>query len=260
MPRCFVIQPFDKGPYDKRYKDVLAPAISDAGLEPYRVDEDPAVTIPIEEIEKGIREAEICLADVTTNNPNIWFEVGFALANGRPVVMICADPRQEQYPFDVRHRQIIPYTLQSSSDFDKLKSDVTTRLRAQAVKAEKLKTAAAMSQASVTVSGSLLPHEVSVLITIMSTVDTPDSSMSAWQIKEEMKRSGFTAMASTLAIAGLARKGMIESYRGRDENGESYNYCKITEGGVDWMLENDQMVRLTKVPTSSPITDDDIPF
>jgi hypothetical protein len=41
MPRCFVIQPFDDGgPYDKRYKDVLLPAIKDADLEPYRIDED----------------------------------------------------------------------------------------------------------------------------------------------------------------------------------------------------------------------------
>jgi hypothetical protein len=38
MPRCFVIQPFDDGgPYDKRYKDVLFPAINDAGLEPSRL-------------------------------------------------------------------------------------------------------------------------------------------------------------------------------------------------------------------------------
>ena len=38
MGRCFVIQPFDQGPFDKRYDDVFAPAICDAGLEPYRVD------------------------------------------------------------------------------------------------------------------------------------------------------------------------------------------------------------------------------
>jgi hypothetical protein len=38
MARCFVIQPFDRGgPYDKRYRDVLTPAIQEAGLEPYRV-------------------------------------------------------------------------------------------------------------------------------------------------------------------------------------------------------------------------------
>ncbi len=63
MPRCFVIQPFDdNGPYDKRYKDVLEPAITDAELEPYRVDEDPSVAVPIDDIERGIRDSEICLA------------------------------------------------------------------------------------------------------------------------------------------------------------------------------------------------------
>ena len=34
MPTCFVIQPFDKGPFDKRYDDVLDPAIRAALLEP----------------------------------------------------------------------------------------------------------------------------------------------------------------------------------------------------------------------------------
>lgn len=41
MSTCFVIQPFDGGPFDKRYDDVIAPAIVAAGLEPYRVDRDP---------------------------------------------------------------------------------------------------------------------------------------------------------------------------------------------------------------------------
>ena len=90
----FVIQPFDKGQYDKRYKDLLEPAIRDAGLTPYRVNEAPPV-IPLDGIDK-CRKSEICLADVTTNIPNIWYEVGFAIANGKPVVLICLDPRPGQ--------------------------------------------------------------------------------------------------------------------------------------------------------------------
>ena len=63
MSTCFVIQPFDQGPFDKRFDDIFQPAISAAGLEAYRVDRDPRVSIPIEEIEPGIRNAEVCLAD-----------------------------------------------------------------------------------------------------------------------------------------------------------------------------------------------------
>jgi hypothetical protein len=67
---CFVIQPFDGGPFDKRFDDVFAPAIIASGLEPYRVDRDPAVRVPIEEIEHRIYGADLCLAGITTDNPN----------------------------------------------------------------------------------------------------------------------------------------------------------------------------------------------
>ena len=88
MGICFVIQPFDAGPFDKRYEDVFVPAIEDAGLEPYRVDRDPAATIPIQDIEEGIRRADSCLADISLSNPNVWFELGFAIAAGKPVVLV----------------------------------------------------------------------------------------------------------------------------------------------------------------------------
>jgi len=71
MATCFVIQPFDGGAYDKRYKDVYAPAIVAAGYEPYRVDHDASVSVPIESIEAGIRNAMVCLADISEENPNV---------------------------------------------------------------------------------------------------------------------------------------------------------------------------------------------
>ena len=86
MPSCFVIQPFDRGAFDKRYEDVFSPSIAAAGLEPYRVDRDPGASIPIEQIESGIRAAAVCLADITADNPNVWFEVGFAIASGKELV------------------------------------------------------------------------------------------------------------------------------------------------------------------------------
>ena len=59
MPTCFVIQPFDSGKFDKRFQDIYKPAIEAAGLEAYRVDLDPGVLVPIESIEKGIRQAAV---------------------------------------------------------------------------------------------------------------------------------------------------------------------------------------------------------
>jgi hypothetical protein len=268
MQKCFVIQPFDNGgPYDKRYRDVLTPAITDAGLESYRVDEDPGTTIIIDDIENGIREAEVCLADITTNNPNIWYEVGFALANGKRTVLICLEPRPEPFPFDIRHRNIIKYTLHSSSDFDKLKKEVTTRLKAQAEKAEKLQTVAALSQIQNT--EGLSAHEIAALVTILSERVSPDDGLSVYVLKDNMGRSGYTPIAVGLAVESLVRKELIERFDAIDhENRDSYPACRLTSKGMDWLLQNQDRFRMRKneqrqelvARTAGPITDEDIPF
>lgn len=97
--RCCIFQPFDNGPFDKRYTDVLEPAIKAAKLEPYRVDRDPKATIPIDTLHIEIRSCSACLADITMDNPNVWYELGFAIAAGKPVIMICSEERAKRFPF-----------------------------------------------------------------------------------------------------------------------------------------------------------------
>lgn len=129
MQRCFVIQPFDGGAFDSRYDDVLTPAIVAARLEPYRVARDPSVRIPIENIERGIKSSAICLADITLDNPNVWFELGYAIACSREIVLICSTDRRTK-PFDIQHRHIITYKAEAPRDFDRLKHEITPRLMA----------------------------------------------------------------------------------------------------------------------------------
>src|SRR3954462_6741990 len=138
--RCFVIQPFDQGKYDKRYVDLFAPAIVDANLEPYRVDADPLASIPIDEIARQIRSAKACFAEISTDNPNVWFELGYALSAGREICMVCSDERTGKFPFDVQHRQIITYNTNSISDFHDLRSKITIRLFAVSNKLDALST------------------------------------------------------------------------------------------------------------------------
>src|SRR5258708_38175730 len=126
MATCFVIQPFDKGRFDKRYAQVFVPAIKAAGLEPYRVDKDFGSDVPIDSIEEGIRAAAVCLADITTDNPNVWYELGFAFACGVPVVIVCASEREgKKYPFDIQHRTVTPYTSEAPEDFRHLEASIT---------------------------------------------------------------------------------------------------------------------------------------
>jgi hypothetical protein len=131
MGRCFIIQPFDNGrKYDKRFADTYKPAIEECGLEVYRVDKDPNSQIPIDDIDLQIRNSEICLADITEDNPNVWFEFGVAIAYHKDVILICSTERNGKFPFDVRHRTIIQYSNESSSDFDRLKQKIKEKINA----------------------------------------------------------------------------------------------------------------------------------
>jgi hypothetical protein len=130
MAICFVIQPFESK-YDKRFDDIYKPAIEAADLDAYRVDRDRSVEVPIDTIEAGIRDAAVCLADITTDNPNVWYELGFAFAANRPVIMVCANERSGKYPFDIQHRTVIDYLVDSPRDFDKLKQSITDTIKAR---------------------------------------------------------------------------------------------------------------------------------
>jgi len=138
MPTCFVIQPFDEGKFDKRYKQIFSPAIIAAGATPNRVDEDVQVEVPIEAIEKGIREAAVCLADITLDNPNVWFELGYAIAIGRPVAMICSTERVGKYPFDIQHRAVIRYKIDAPEDYIDLEEKITDKIKVLLEKREAL--------------------------------------------------------------------------------------------------------------------------
>ena len=126
--RCCVFQPFDKGAFDKRYEGAVMPAIQNAGLEPYRVDRDEGAIIPIETLHEEIKTAKICIADITTRNPNVMYELGFAIAAGKDVVIICSTQQTESFPFDIRHRGIIQYTPESISDLHQLQAQITAKL------------------------------------------------------------------------------------------------------------------------------------
>jgi len=251
---CFVMQPFDAGSFDRRYEEVFAPAIREAGLDPYRVDQDPKVAIPIQEIENGIRDAQLCLADITLDNPNIWFELGFAIACKKEVVLLCSDERKTPFPFDVQHRTIIKYATKSPSDFETLKGQISTRLKAYVAKAETL--ASVSDIANLTTFEGLDHHEVVALAAMAENLQYPEDDASMYQIKRDMEASGFTKIAATLAVKSLAQKQYIEyGDRHDSESDDYYTGYWFTETGWSWVLANKDRFVLKR-----PTPDDDIPF
>ncbi len=261
MEYCFVIQPFDKGVFDKRYDDVIAPAIQAAGLEPYRVDKDPKVESPIEDIENGIRQARVCLAEITTNNPNVWYELGYALACGKNVILICAEDREGRFPFDVQHRTILMYKTESSSDFNQIKGQISERIKALLEKEDSIKELSDSSPLAET--EGLSEHEIVALASVMKNQISPADTVYSQNIKNDMNSAGYTAIAASLAIRSLVRKKLISIISMTDMNGDYYSTYDITPEGESWLQKNISKLaikrRIAEEP-ALPNSDEDIPF
>lgn len=257
MGKCFVIQPFDRGKFDKRYRDVFAPAIKAVGLEPYRVDQDPSVAIPMDDIVSGIGKADVCLADISTDNPNVWFELGYAIALRKEVVLVCSDERTSKFPFDVQDRTIISYSTESGSDFDELRSRIETRITARLGRRSKLAMIGEIQ--SVARLGGLKPHEIAVLVSVASDMEGPEGGVPVHGIVSAMEAAGFTKLATTLGLTGLVSHDMLESYEDEDYNGERWIGYRLTGVGLGWLSGNEDSLVLRR-EVRAKADDDDLPF
>jgi hypothetical protein len=262
---CFVIQPFDSGPFDKRYEDTIEPAVSAAGLEPYRVDRDPRVVIPIEQIEEQIKIAHACVADISSDNPNVWFELGYAIAANKPVVLIAQDDPKRRFPFDVQHRHITRYRTDSARDFEKLRLEITARLIALLQKEEHMERVAQPS--SVADVQGLSQYELVALVSIAENIESPTSSVAMYNIRNDMERAKFTRVAVMLALGQLARKGLINFQEESDYNNGSYAAYVLTEEGMNWLYQHQDLLVLNRKElavseSARPDSDDDddVPF
>ena len=260
MAKCFVIQPFDKGKYDKRYSDVFSPAIQNAGFESYRVDQDPNVSIPVETIENEIKGSGACLVEITEDNPNVWFELGMAISLGKDCVLICSDERNTKYPFDVQHRKIIQYSTGSISDYDELRVKITERLIAINEKQEKLVN---LPQTVVQDTMGLSQHEIVALVSIGQNIGSPNDSVSVYIIRNDMDNSGFTKIAATIALNNLLERNFIEYENLHDQDGDTYSAYSLTGIGMNWLISNQEKLVLKKGAKPKNRVDeltDDIPF
>jgi hypothetical protein len=104
---CFVVQPFG-APFGGYYDSLFRPAIENAGLRPVRADAEIFGAGKImDQVWRGIRSAEVLVAELTTRNPNVYYELGLAHALGKPVVLISSE--EGDVPFDLRHIRVIYY-------------------------------------------------------------------------------------------------------------------------------------------------------
>jgi hypothetical protein len=104
---CFVMMPFAP-PLGDYYTKIFEPAIKKAGLKAVRADDDIFGTGKIiDQIWDGINSAKVLIAELTSRNPNVYYELGLAHALKKPVVLVCSN--EQDVPFDLKHIRVIYY-------------------------------------------------------------------------------------------------------------------------------------------------------
>jgi nucleoside 2-deoxyribosyltransferase len=72
------------------------------------------------DVARDIIESEFVVADITPSNPNVYYEVGFAHAMGKPVIMVADEAQVAKLPFDVAATRVVFYenTIAGKRNFE----------------------------------------------------------------------------------------------------------------------------------------------
>lgn len=103
---CFVLMPFaDK--YLEVYEQVYKPVCESNGIKCWRVDEISLPGSITRDIVQGIIDADIIIADLTSKNSNVFYELGIAHSVGNKTIMTCQSTAD--VPFDIANYRVILY-------------------------------------------------------------------------------------------------------------------------------------------------------
>ena len=101
------------------------PAITSAGYKPFRVDQREHNEKVDDLIIASIKESRFVVADFTGHRGGVYFEAGFAMGLGLPVIWSCREDAIENLHFDIRQYNCVRWTTAAG-----LKENLNNRIRA----------------------------------------------------------------------------------------------------------------------------------
>lgn len=269
-PTAFVIQSFDGGKFDRRYLETIRPGIVKGGAEPQRADEILGVKPVIQKIEDAISGADICIAEVSVDNPNVWLELGYALALNKPTVILCDRMHRERLPFDVQHRPVIFYSTESKGGYDELELKVAAEIRNLAKVVASEAEQEPILRLGATDIGELKGYEVAVLSALLAAWSTSPAGSSKWEIERKLERTVYTDTQIAMGITRLMALGYVEQSTEEDRDGEPYHAYRIAPSGIRWLHNNESAIKPVKAKRESGgpapdnfesgFADEDVPF
>ncbi len=128
MKNCFIVCPIGHENSETRKRSdtllnfVLKPLCEECGFHVIRVDESNTGDSITQNIIEHLTQDELVIADLSEQNPNAFYELGYRTALGKPTIQIKA--KGELLPFDVSSIQTFDYNINDIPDIEKFKERI----------------------------------------------------------------------------------------------------------------------------------------
>lgn len=106
--RAFVLMPFDSE-FDMIFNELVKPALEEVGYDVKRADSIANQQNILKDVVRGIAEADLVVADLTSVNPNVFYELGISHAMQKDTVLLTQSI--EDVPFDLKSYRVIKYSV-----------------------------------------------------------------------------------------------------------------------------------------------------
>ena len=119
MKQCFVISPIgEEGSEIRKHADdvfeyIIKPAMKECEIKAFRSDHLDKPGRISEQMFRSIYEADLCIAVLTSYNPNVFYELAVAQSAQRLVIILIE--RGQQLPFDISDLRCVYYDLEIRS-------------------------------------------------------------------------------------------------------------------------------------------------
>jgi len=125
-PFAFVLMPFKQQDFDQKvYSDVIKPTVEkELGICCIRSDEETKPGVINNQIFTMIIKAKLIIAETTSRNPNVFYEVGMAHAFNKDVFIFNSSKKNKKLPFDIITNRAVFY-----DDYEDLKKKILENLK-----------------------------------------------------------------------------------------------------------------------------------
>lgn len=139
--KCFVIMPFgkkdvvgnggktEKVDFNKIYRDLIKKAVDELGIECERCDEIVDNGPIVKKMFRGIFDADVAVVDITSFNPNVFYELGVRHALQKFVTVIICKNGGQSTPFNIRGINILFYDTKNEEQLTEARKNIREHIR-----------------------------------------------------------------------------------------------------------------------------------